>query len=162
MMVLLVEDDEGKRRQLLAYLGVRLPQARIVEATTFRAAIDRLKEKAPDLVLLDITIPSRPRSSSGRDNTLVFGGRDVLRQMRRLRVSAPVIVVTAYERFDKGPESMSLADLEQQLSDVYPEFYRGAVSFSFRYETWRADLDRLLVGAGVVISEDGPSEERRR
>jgi CheY-like chemotaxis protein len=146
MRILLVEDDSAKRRAIRTHLASRLAQAEFREASSFRAALDELNEFIPDLVILDMTIPSLERSTSDRDHLLVYGGRDLLRQLRRLRIPAAVIVVTQYPQFDAGLESLSLAELDEQLRAVYPEHYRGAVSFSFVYDTWREDLDRLLSG----------------
>jgi CheY-like chemotaxis protein len=149
--ILLVEDDAAKRQAIRGYLSDRLPSAQVVEVTSFRETLDAITAARPDLVLLDMTIPSVAQSTSDRD--LIFGGRDVLRQMRRLGVRTPVIVVTAYERFDRGRESMSAEELHSQLTEVYPEWYRGTVSFSFRYESWREELNELL------SSIDGTSEQ---
>ena len=160
MNILIVEDDDSKRRQVRAHVLSRLPNSHLEEAVSFRGAMDSIKRSTPDLILLDVTIPSIEKSTSDRDHTLVFGGRDVLRQLRRAQVNAPVIVITAYERFDKGLESLSLEELEAQFTEVYPEWYIGAVSFSFRYDSWREDLNRLLDTAlqRLNIAPDTPEE----
>jgi len=144
MRLLLVEDDAAKRHAIRGYLAQRLPNAEVLESASFRETIDVLLQSPPDLVLLDMTIPSLQHQTSDRDHVLVFGGRDVLRQLRRLRIPAAVIVVTAYDRFDKGKESMSVEELHAELASVYPEFYRGIVSFSFRYESWKDELTQFL------------------
>lgn len=160
MKVLIVEDDDAKRRLVSGHLISRLPEAQISEASSFRGAMDAIKRRSPDLILLDVTIPSIEKSTSDRDHTLVFGGRDVLRQLRRANVCAPVIVITAYERFDKGHESLSLEELEAQFAEVYPAWYVGAVSFSFRYDSWREDLSQLLDKALRMMptSPESPTE----
>jgi CheY-like chemotaxis protein len=144
MRILLVEDDAAKRKALMAFLGARGGDATIVEATSFSSAMDALSDAAPDIVLLDMTIPSIERSTSDRDHTLVYGGRDVMRQLRRLGHAAHVIVVTQYEQFDEGPEAMALGDLDAQLREIDPDRYAGAVSFSFVYDSWKHELERVL------------------
>ncbi|MGI8510378.1 MAG: response regulator [Gemmatimonadaceae bacterium] len=160
MKVLIVEDDDGKRRALATYLSTVLPGAVTREASTFREALDAVGAVPPDLVLLDMTIPSLPPGTSDRDHTLVYGGRDVLRQLRRLAVRAYVVVVTQYESFDAGPESASLADLNEQLREVYPEFYCGAVSFSYLYDSWKEDLTRMIGDIEARLKSDIARGER--
>jgi CheY-like chemotaxis protein len=144
MRTLLVEDDAAKREAILAYLLALSPMTATTEVGSFTAAIQALRQGEFDLVLLDMTIPSLPQSTSDRDSVLVFGGRDVLRQMRRLGVTIPVIVITAYERFDEGRESMRMEELQRQLCDIYPQYYLGAVGFSFRNEVWKTELGQLI------------------
>lgn len=139
MRILLVEDDLAKRNAITEYVKSIAPEAEVEQVTSFRGAVDAMKAHAPDTVILDMSIPSfEGASAAGRPQ--VYGGRDVLRQMRRLSIHARVVLVTQYPRFGEGPDSVSLAELDQQLSEVYPEYYVGAVAFSFVYDTWKDAL----------------------
>src|SRR5712671_1696051 len=106
MRVLIVEDDDNKRSRLIEFLGETLPSASIDIAKSFQSGLRQVRDKAANLVLLDMTLPTYdigPDESGG--NMHPFGGRDFLRQMKRLKVITPVIVVTQFETFGSGPDA---------------------------------------------------------
>jgi DNA-binding response OmpR family regulator len=78
--VLVVEDEATLRRVVARNLAVR--GIRVREAETAAAALAALRAERPDLLLLDINLPDRT-------------GWDVLRELQRLGLSVPTIVVSA-------------------------------------------------------------------
>jgi DNA-binding response OmpR family regulator len=79
-LVLLVEDEATLRRIIARNLVAR--GHRVVEADSVRAALARLSEDDPDLMLLDINLPDR-------------SGWEVLHEMRRQGKNVPVVIVSA-------------------------------------------------------------------
>lgn len=78
--VLLVEDQNAFLvRELLALYG----DFEIETVTTGLAAIDKLDEQLPDLVLLDLRLP-------------IVSGLEVLEAIKRIEPCLPVVVVSAY------------------------------------------------------------------
>lgn len=77
--VLLVEDDLRLARALALSLGDAGNRVRV--AGTAREAVDRLREREPDVVLLDLGLPDR-------------SGLDLCAEVRR-HSSVPIIIVTA-------------------------------------------------------------------
>ena len=78
--VLVVEDERRLRTVIAHNLSSRGIHVR--EAATADEALRALKDSVPDLLLLDINLPDRT-------------GWDVLREMSRLRLEVPTIVVSA-------------------------------------------------------------------
>ena len=78
--VLLVEDEVTLRGIIARNLSAR--GHTVLEAGTAREALACLSVDRPDLLLLDINLPDR-------------SGWDVLREMRRLGRSIPVVIVSA-------------------------------------------------------------------
>jgi len=78
--VLLVEDEPPLRRVVSRNLTGRGLQVR--EAETAAEALAAVRADPPDLLLLDINLPDRT-------------GWDVLRELQRLGLSVPTIVVSA-------------------------------------------------------------------
>jgi DNA-binding response OmpR family regulator len=79
-LALLVEDEATLRRIIARNLVAR--GHRVVDADSARAALARLNDEEPDLLLLDINL---------RD----LSGWEVLREMRRQDKNVPVVIVSA-------------------------------------------------------------------
>lgn len=149
MRVLIVEDDDNKRSRLIEFLSESVPSASIDIAKSFQSGLRQVRDKAANLVLLDMTLPTYdigPDESGGDMHP--FGGRDFLRQMRRLNVLTPVIVVTQFETFGSGPDATTLAALDEELKKSYGKMYLGAVYYHAAIQSWKDELRRLIVRAG--------------
>lgn len=82
--VMLVEDDEGFRRDLAELLTSRFPSIVIEEAKDGAEAMDKVERLLPQLIFMDIKLP----------------GQNGLEITRRIKVSHPdidVIILTSYD-----------------------------------------------------------------
>ncbi len=94
--ILLVDDDESI--QLLYREELREAGYQVVSVYNGNEALGRFKEARPDLVILDIQMPG-------------INGIEVLRQIKTLDASIPVILNSAYQEFKQ--------DLGTWASDEY-------------------------------------------
>lgn len=83
MRILVVDDHVLVRRGVSQLLGPELEDATFAEAGTAREALDLVEHDDLDLMLLDLALPDR-------------GGLELLADVRRLRPSLPIIVVSMY------------------------------------------------------------------
>lgn len=81
--VLIADDHTIVRRGLCDILVCEFGKLKISEAKNSREALDLITKESWDLILLDINMPGR-------------SGLEVLEDARRLRPSAPVLVLSAY------------------------------------------------------------------
>ncbi len=140
MKVLLIEDDEDKRNDLLFFIEEKLTND-YKTARSIQSSKKILNEEEFDLILLDMTIPTfdiSPTEEGGR--TQAFGGRILLSEMVRKRLKTKVIVVTLFDVFGKDKEEITLKELNQQLYDSYPNIYFGAIQYSVRLVGWKEEL----------------------
>ena len=145
MNVLIVEDDENKSLQLSLFLRDVLPLAETSVSRSLQSGLRDLRERTPDLVLLDMTLPTYdvgPDEPGG--NTHPFGGREFLRQLKRFKMKVPVIVITQFETFGSGPEVTTLQALDEELRRDYAEVYRGSVYYHAAIQSWKDQLGALL------------------
>lgn len=145
MNLLLVEDDENKRQQLLSFLKEHLQDANFTVERSLQSGLRRIRSDKFDVVILDMTLPTydpTPDESGGQAQ--IFGGREFLRQMDRFEIDTPVIVVTQFETFGKGIRTMSLQDLDRELRDEHATRYRGAVYYHAAIQGWQPALKALL------------------
>jgi CheY-like chemotaxis protein len=148
MKVLVVEDEDPKRRNVLLALREVLPEAEPTEARSVSAAIQQLRSTRPKLMLLDMSLPTFDVAAGepgGRPQG--FGGIEVLRYLDRFGLNVPVIVVTAYEAFSREGKQIDLTSLEAQLSKAHPDSFCGIVLYNPTFDQWRSELRLLINGA---------------
>lgn len=94
--LLLVDDEESI--QLVYREEFEDEGYQVISALDGTAGLEKFKEQNPDLVILDIQMPG-------------INGVEVLRQMKMLRPTIPVILSSAYQEFKR--------DLGTWASDEY-------------------------------------------
>jgi len=145
LKVLLVEDEDPKRNNILRTLERIVPAASITEARSVTSALRRLRKEVFDLLLLDMSLPSfdvGPGETGGRPQG--FGGIELLRSMDRHQLVLPVIVITAYEAFPSGKTQINLDTLRQQLASAHPRIFRGLVFYNSVFSSWSDELTFLI------------------
>ena len=136
MKIWLIEDDGFKRDKLRAALADIFEEPEVFEARSAKSAFNLLAGGTPDLVVLDMSLPTfdiGPSESGGRPQG--FGGVEVLREMDRRGLTVPVIVVTQYEVF--GEERVGIGELAKRLASEHPERFVGLVYYETASEQWK-------------------------
>lgn len=144
MKVLLVEDDEDKRDDLVLFINEKLTKNLRI-AKSIQSGKKALREEYFDLVLLDMTIPTfdiSPTEEGGR--TQAFGGRMLLSEIVRHRIKTKVLVITLFDLFGKGNEEISLPKLDEQLQEKFSEIYFGAIQYSVSLVGWKDELSKKI------------------
>ncbi len=145
--ILIIEDDEGKSKELEDFISLEFISVEIHVARSFRSGLKSLiVGKDLDLVLLDMSMPSfdiSPNEPSGGAPES-FAGRELLAQMRLRSITTPTIVVTMYDAFGEAPNKLSLEQLIQDLHTHYSPPFIGLVYFNSQQEGWRAALKQLI------------------
>lgn len=94
--ILLVDDEESI--QIVYREEFEDEGYQVISAMDGESGLEKFKEEEPDLVILDIQMPG-------------MNGVEVLRQMKMLRASVPVVLSSAYQEFKR--------DLGTWASDEY-------------------------------------------
>jgi CheY-like chemotaxis protein len=143
--LLLVEDDENKRTQVLQFLRSRFPEFGVHTAASLMSGVRSAKANRPELVLLDMTLPNYDVGDGETGGTMhAFGGLEFLKQMRRLRVQTRVIVLTQFETFGTPPKIKDLPELDREMRDKFEPIYCGAVYYHASIENWTKELSDLI------------------
>jgi len=143
--VLLIEDEGPKQEHILSALKELRPSAEVSVARSVKSAIEQIKARPPDLLLLDMSLPTfdiGPKESGGRPQN--FGGVEVLRYMDLYDVHFPTIVVTAYEAFSKGGRPVDHRSLHDELLQDHPKSYRGLIYYNSLFSEWQEELANLI------------------
>lgn len=103
---ILIVDDENKSRELLAILVRKnLPEAIINMATHPYVALQMLRECKYDLCLLDYEMPQ-------------MNGVEVLKEIRQMKHSPKIILVSAYKDFDFAQKGIEAGALEYLVKPI--------------------------------------------
>lgn len=146
MRILLIEDEVPKQEHILAALKEIRPSASVNVARSVRSAIEAIVAEPPDLLLLDMSLPTfdvGPKESGGRPQN--FGGAEVLRYMDLYERPLPTVIITAYEAFSKGGRPVDHGSLHSQLTQDHPASYRGLIYYNSLFSEWRRELANLIV-----------------
>jgi two-component system nitrogen regulation response regulator GlnG len=128
-LVLVVDDEEAVCWALSRALGREGHQVEV--AASAEEALERVRQRPPDAIILDIRLP-------GRD------GLSILGELRRLSQEAPIIVVTAFGNLGTAVEAVAggafeyLAkpfDLDQALEAVQRALQRRALDRALPADT---------------------------
>lgn len=112
---------------------------------SFQSALRAIEANLPDLVILDMTLPTfdrKPNSREGRMRPL--GGYDLMHKMKHRSITAAVIVVTQLEKFGEGEDEISFAEITSRCKREFPDFFLGSVYYDQGGLNWQNDLDALL------------------
>ncbi len=148
MKILIVEDDENKRLQLEQFLVESLAGVDVLVEQSLQSGLRALRKERPDVVLLDMTIPNYTPSADETGGQMhLFGGKEFLRQMKRFRISIPVVLVTQFETFGNPPDTKHLSDVDSELASDHADIYLGVVYYHAAIHGWKGDLLQLIRAA---------------
>ena len=144
-MSALVVDESDKASAIQAVIE-QLPQAvTISQARSFQSGLAAITRQRYDLIILDMTMPSfdiGPNEPGGMPQA--YGGVDLMRHMKRRKITTPVIVVTQFDRFGAGKERSTIEELGLQLRREFEVQYRGLIQYSVTYDGWKRQLLRTI------------------
>jgi CheY-like chemotaxis protein len=142
---LIVEDNEEKCRHLSTFLRGELPTFEIVERHSYNTGLAALRDLLPDLVLLDMSMPTFDRRGAQAGGRMrPYAGRDILHEMKRMELPSRAIVVTQFETFGEGRQRKTLDELRHELATEFKTSYLGTVYYHPSRSDWRTELSRLL------------------
>ena len=144
MQVLLIEDDELKRGRVAEFVLSSVPGVQLRSARSVHSGVAAILAGKVDLVILDMSLPAfDPSADEDGGTRKTYGGREVLRQMEAHDIEAPVIVVTQFDQFGEGDRALSLAQLDDRLTEAHPN-YLGAVQYRSEFEGWKDALAKRI------------------
>lgn len=140
---LLIEDDPTKAQKVLACVNEYFPDYQMQHRLSYKTGLDAIFNNQYDFILLDMSLPTYDQSDgsfSGKPKG--FGGRDIMKEMKRHKKFSKVKVFSQYNDFDGG--SISMAELDKQLKEKYSAIYEGYITFVSKETDWQTELYEFL------------------
>jgi CheY-like chemotaxis protein len=143
----MVADDESpKLNSVVEFLENAIAGISITKTRSVRSTIDVLKRVRPDILVLDMSLPTfdvGPGEKGGRPQNL--GGEEVLRYMEFYELSCPVIIITQYDHFSDNGTHIPLAKVAERLHLEHPANFKGIIHYGGSTSTaWRTNLKEAL------------------
>lgn len=148
MIIYLIEDDDLKATRLIEYINTYFPKGEISRFFSYQSGLRALQQTLPDLLLLDMTIPTfdpGPKRREGRPRSL--GGKDIMRKMLHGNLNTKVVVVTQFGNFGEGDTSINCEQLKQSCKQEFPGLFCGLSQYHASSTDWRLELDEILESA---------------
>lgn len=143
--ILLIEDDEHKRTNIIHYLEMTWAGAQISVAASLMSGVRKALAEKPDVILLDMTLPNYDVKDGETGGGMhKFGGVEFLKQMRRRNLDCPVVVITQFETFGEPPNIIGLSELDADLKKQFSPIYRGAIYYHASIDDWIENLNSYL------------------
>jgi len=145
MITYLVEDDSLKAGRLTSFLGEKFSVLKIQVFGSYQSGLKAVELSTPDLLVLDMTIPTFDRGPNKREGRLrPLGGYDLMRKLKLKNIHPNVIVVTQLETFGEGEEQVSFSEISLRCKHEFPEMFLGSVYFRQGEATWQSELTDLV------------------
>ncbi|WP_028786697.1 response regulator [Terrimonas ferruginea] len=144
--IIVVEDDQSKAEEVLAFLRQNYPQYEIVRVSSYNSAMRFLQNSSFDLMILDVTLPTfEDEHFIGERSFEKFGGVMILRELKRKRKLLPTILFTMFDDFGIRNEHISLDQISKELEEKYSTFFLGAVFYeSPPGRDWATSLQKIM------------------
>jgi CheY-like chemotaxis protein len=145
MNILVVEDDDNKRHQLVTFLIDTYRDSRCVEAKSYQSGLKAIIQERYDIVFLDMTMPTFDRTpAEGGGRIRPFAGRDIFAQIASRHIEQRIIVFTMFEVLGEGENQVTALELDRQLRGTYDENYIGLVYYNAASSEWKGRVKELI------------------
>lgn len=145
MLVNVIEDSAIKASQILSFLSDHHKSFRVTVNGSFQSGLRAIEEACPDLIILDMTLPTFDRIPNAREGRFrPLGGYDLMRKMRLRGISTKVIVLTQLEAFGEGDEEIGFIEITERCHREFPGIFMGSIYFSQGSDEWQLNLNEII------------------
>lgn len=143
--ILLVEDEDPKRLHVCRLIEALSGEIEVSVAKSVNSALDSLDDRTPDLLLLDMSLPTfdvGDGEAGGRPQG--FGGKEILWHMTFAGIVCPTVIITGYEALPREDGKVPIGQLQTELAEEFPDLFQGILHYNSTFDEWKVELTRLL------------------
>lgn len=145
MNLLLIEDNEHKKKKLMDFIHSISSSINIDEANSYTTGLKKSLSGSYDLLILDMSMPTYDKScneSGGRFRT--YGGKEIVRKLKRKNINIPFIIVSQYPKFNENSQTSSLEEIGHILEELSPKNYIKTIFYDTSSSNWKNDLEKEI------------------
>lgn len=142
MNILVVEDDQFKYSKVATILLEKHPDAKLTHKDNVHGAIVFIKENTPDLIILDMSLPSHPAvAGEGSPLSMPAGGIEIILELKYLqKTSIPVLVLTQYPDVEIENEYYSINESAQVIRDLFGIESISVINYDNDSQIWAQEF----------------------
>lgn len=145
MRILIIEDDPIKLKSLSDFLKTEYTRAEILDRMSYQSGLKLILRENFDIILLDMQLPNydiKPGEDGYKHRPMA--GRDILREIKRKRMPAKVIIITQYDTFGENGRTSSLEEWDKSFSDDFKDIYLEIIFYKPGSTAWKTLLKDKL------------------
>lgn len=121
MNILVVEDDQFKFSKIFEILEKVHMGAQVIHHDNVSSATIYLKSNTPELIVLDMSLPSHPAiAGKGSPISMPAGGIEVILELRYLKkTNIPILILTQYPDIEIEDEYYSIDRSTQVIKEFF-------------------------------------------
>jgi DNA-binding response OmpR family regulator len=145
MNILLIEDDPIKLQVLKEFVTNEYNKASLTCRMSYQSGYKTILESGFDIVLLDMQLPNYD-IKSGEDGYKhrPMAGRDILKEIKRKKLSCKVIIITQYDTFGENGKVSSLQEWHNSFAADFKKNYLEIIFYKPGLSAWKNSLKALL------------------
>ncbi|MGN5648934.1 response regulator [Bacillus sp. Brlt_9] len=149
MNILIIEDDPNKAKQLNEFFSNISGFESITIKRSYKTGLKEILGNEYHFLVLDMSMPTFDISTeAGGGKVMHFGGKEILRQLKRKKVSIPTVVVTQFESFGEE-KKMTLDKLKEELKQEFSDNYIKTIYYNPAGIEWKHELQGVVDNFGV-------------
>ncbi|PDZ89648.1 response regulator [Bacillus thuringiensis] len=142
--ILIIEDDPNKAKQLNEFFSNVSDVKSITTKSSYKTGLKEILKNEYHFLVLDMSMPTFDISTeAGGGKVMHFGGKEILRQLRRKKVNIPTVVVTQFESFGEE-KKMTLDKLKDELSQEFSDNYIKTIYYNPAGIEWKHELQDVV------------------
>ena len=155
MRVLVIEDSARKLSNLVEFVKEVTKDAKVTQKRSYSNGLESALDESFDLILLDMSLPFYDVTADNpSSDTLVYAGRDILRELQRMKKDCNVVVVTQFPEFGEGAEKVTLDELTEDLGRSFTENYLGTIYYHPSKLDWQQGIINIIEHLGFGVRND--------
>lgn len=146
MNVLIAEDSEEKREDLVSFFSEEYPSFSLSMSSSFKETVQMVEDYSYDLLVLDMTMPTKSANTSKfQTKARTLAGRDVLSTLQFYSIdNIKCIIFSQFSEFGKKGEVETLDEIYRNLLEKHRDILLGCVKYEAAAQHWREKLKLLI------------------
>ncbi|MBZ3765978.1 hypothetical protein [Bacillus cereus] len=148
MDILIIEDDPNKAKQLNDFFA-NISEVELINIKrSYKTGLKEILGNKYHFLVLDMSMPTFDISTeTGGGKVMHFGGKEILRQLRRKKVKIPTVVVTQFESFG-DEQKITLETLNEELKQEFSDNYIKTIYYNPAGIEWKQELQDVVDSFG--------------
>lgn len=148
MKILIIDDSEYKVKKVCSLIeNIKKDEKIIYEiAHSYTTGLNKLLENNFDFLILDMSMPTFDKinnESGGRFR--IFGGREIVSQLKREKKLLPFVLLTQYNKFDDSTKIKSLEEIEELFSLKFQNYHLKTIYYDTSSTKWKNLLEEEII-----------------